>query len=198
MYVTTEWSVTTSGTDQPVLIVRHVYVQQVGGGRSRWKSVGLTVNTTNSTLYEQFVEGLRPRTGYAVRVSVLYRSTLRSVWPSSIQHTFFTSRTMFCFCFCAFVCLSVCLSVTTITRKVVGEFSWNFLVRWDVTSNSRLILVVIRTTTGLLFWRTLHIHCGLCRDCSLNELNKLNYLFASCGFVPLGGHQEWCQVDSRL
>jgi len=97
--------VTTSGTDQPVLIVRRVYVQQVGGGRSRWKSVGLTVNTTNSTLYEQFVEGLRPRTGYAVRVSVLYRSTLRSVWPSSIQHTFFTSRTMFCFCLCAFVCL---------------------------------------------------------------------------------------------
>jgi len=61
------------------------------GGRLVWKTAGLTVNTTKSTLYEQFIEGLRPRTGYAVRVSLVYRSLLRSVWPSSIQHTFFTS-----------------------------------------------------------------------------------------------------------
>jgi len=64
------------------------------GGRLKWQRAGLTVNTTNSTLYEQFIEHLRPRTGYAVRVSVVYRSLLRSVWPSSIQHTFFTSGTV--------------------------------------------------------------------------------------------------------
>jgi len=61
------------------------------GGRLEWRSAGLTVNTTNSTLYEQFIEALRPRTGYALRLSLVYRSSLRSVWPSSIQHTFFTS-----------------------------------------------------------------------------------------------------------
>jgi len=64
------------------------------GGRLEWKSAGLTLNTTNSTLYEQFIDGLRPRTGYALRVSLVYRSLLRSVWPSSIQHTFFTSGTL--------------------------------------------------------------------------------------------------------
>ena len=64
------------------------------GGRLEWLSAGLTVNTTNSTLYEQFIEDLRPRTGYAVRLGLVYRSLLRSVWPSSTQHTFFTSGTL--------------------------------------------------------------------------------------------------------
>jgi len=85
-------------TDKPVImpIVRQCYTEPCCHATLQvreslqWTPLGPQVNTTNATLYYRALEGLRPNTGYAVRVSIVYRSGYPSKWPTATQATFFT------------------------------------------------------------------------------------------------------------